>query len=327
MTWAPRELASATDGLLAFPVTPFDQDGALDVELLREHVEMLLSFGARALFPACGTGEMQSLSMDEYRQVVQGCVDQVGGRVPVLPGIGFGYGIAQQMASCAQESGADGVLVFPPYLSGTEGERHVDYYTALASSVHIGVVVYQRDAAVFSSSAVVRLAAVPNIFAIKDGTGRIELLQKQRMAAAGSGLAFINGVPTAELLAPSLAECGITAYSSALLNFVPELAIGFYDALTTGDTATVERLLRDLVVPFVEMRDRAPGYAVSLVKAGVRMRGRDVGPVRSPLPEPTAADLHDLRTLIAGLGCSGPLAQGVGAPAPASVGARVASST
>jgi 5-dehydro-4-deoxyglucarate dehydratase len=325
MTWAPQELATATDGLLAFPVTPFDREGALDLALLREHSEMLLSFGARALFPACGTGEMQSLAMDEYRQVVETCVDQVAGRVPVLPGVGFGFGIARQMARCAQESGADGVLVFPPYLSGSQGERHIDYYAALASGVQIGVVVYQRDAAVFSSSDVVRLAQVPNIFAIKDGTGRIELLQKQRMAVAGSGLAFINGVPTAELLAPSLADCGITAYSSALLNFVPELAIGFYDALTAGDSATVERLLRDLVVPFVEMRDRAPGYSVSLVKAGVRVRGRDVGPVRSPLPEPSAADLQDLRALIAGLGCSRPLSNGLHVAAAAPVGARVAS--
>jgi 5-dehydro-4-deoxyglucarate dehydratase len=324
MNWAPSELASATDGLLAFPVTPFSEDGGVDVPVLQEHTEMLLAYGARALFPACGTGEMQSLTMEEYRTVLQACVQQVGGRVPVLPGVGFGYGIASQMAACAQEAGAAGVLVFPPYLSTTTDDRHVEYYSRLASGIEIGVMVYQRDAAVFSSSTIVRLASVENIFAVKDGTGRIELLQKQRVAASGSGLAFVNGVPTAELLAPALVECGITSYSSALLNFVPELAREFYDALAASDATTVERLMHQLVVPFVEMRDRAAGYAVSLVKAGVRARGRGVGLVRSPLPEPTAADLHDLHELMDGLGLAGPFASEVarsGTPA----GLRVAS--
>lgn len=89
------------------------------------------------------------------------------------------------------------------------------------------------------------------------------------------------------------------AYSSAVHAFAPEIANAFFAALRDGDDGTADKLLRAFYVPFVELRDRAPGYAVSLVKAAARLRGRPVGPVRAPLTDPSAADLADLRTLLA----------------------------
>src|SRR5687767_2627480 len=93
-TRTPRELPGALVGLLGFPITPFRVDGAVNVEAFRRHVDLLLSYGARAIFPACGTGELQSLAIDEYRDIVRACVDEVRGRVPVVAGVGFGYGLA-----------------------------------------------------------------------------------------------------------------------------------------------------------------------------------------------------------------------------------------
>jgi 5-dehydro-4-deoxyglucarate dehydratase len=98
--------------------------------------------------------------------------------------------------------------------------------------------------------------------------------------------------------ARAYATVGIPAYSSAVHAFAPEIANAFFAALRDGDDGTVEKLLRDFYVPLVELRDRVPGYAVSLVKAAARLRGCPVGPVRAPLTDPSAADLADLTTLL-----------------------------
>ncbi|WP_137122746.1 5-dehydro-4-deoxyglucarate dehydratase [Segeticoccus rhizosphaerae] len=307
MHWAPEDLPLAISGLLAFPITPFDADGDLETAALRRQVAMLQSFGAQAIFPACGTGEMQSLSGDEYIRVIRACVEEVDGRIPVVAGVGFGHSIAKEMLAVASDTGADGALVFPPYLDPGASMARRDYFASLADSTELGLLVYQRGSMVFTPSEVTALSEVPNIVGIKDGTGRVDLLVRQIAAAPGKSFAFFNGVPTAELVAPALRAIGIDSYSSALLNFVPEIARAFYDALAAGDTDSVADLMARAVVPFVQLRDRAPSYAVSLVKAGVRLRGLDVGPVRPPLAMPTASDLDDLVGYINGLGLDTPI--------------------
>ncbi|MFE9969252.1 hypothetical protein ACFYRD_00490 [Streptomyces hirsutus] len=96
-----------------------------------------------------------------------------------------------------------------------------------------------------------------------------------------------------------IAALGIPACSSAVHAFTPEIADACFTALRDGDHTTVDTLLRDFHVPFVELRDRTPGYAVSLVKAAARLRGRPVGPVRTPLTDPSPSDLTDLKALLA----------------------------
>jgi 5-dehydro-4-deoxyglucarate dehydratase len=98
--------------------------------------------------------------------------------------------------------------------------------------------------------------------------------------------------------ARAYATVGIPAYSSAVHAFAPEIAGAFFTALREGEDTTVDKLLRDFYVPLVELRDRVPGYAVSLVKAAARLRGLPVGPVRAPLTDPSAADLAELTTLL-----------------------------
>jgi 5-dehydro-4-deoxyglucarate dehydratase len=106
--------------------------------------------------------------------------------------------------------------------------------------------------------------------------------------------------------ARAYATVGVPAYSSAVHAFAPEIAKAFFTALRAGDDETVNKLLRDFYVPLVELRDRVPGYAVSLVKAAARLRGLPVGPVRAPLTDPSPADLADLeKVLDAGLNLVG----------------------
>ena len=118
---APEELAKKIGGgLLSFPVTHFKQDFAFDEAPYREHIEWLLKFAPAGLFAAGGTGEFFSLTMPEFASVVSAAVQQTNGRVPVVAGCGYGTAIAKQFAKAAETSGADGLLLLPPYLVNSE---------------------------------------------------------------------------------------------------------------------------------------------------------------------------------------------------------------
>jgi 5-dehydro-4-deoxyglucarate dehydratase len=101
------------------------------------------------------------------------------------------------------------------------------------------------------------------------------------------------------MFAEAYLAIGVNTYSSAVFNFVPQLALRFYSALRAGDTTYVRDRMRRFFVPFCRLRDRKPGYAVSLIKAGAALQGIPAGNVRPPLVMPTAAEIAELREIIA----------------------------
>lgn len=300
MTAAP--LDGRLNGLLFFPVTAFGPDGGLDLAAYRAHVRAGIDAGAAAVFACCGTGEFHALTPEEFRDCVTAAVGESAGQVPVIAGAGYGTALARQFAHLAEEAGADGLLAMPPYLVAADQEGLLRHYTQLAAATPLDVIVYQRDNAVFTPRTVVELAKVPNIVGLKDGLGDLDLMQRiisaVRQELPDAGFRFFNGLPTAELTALAYRGIGILLYSSAVFCFAPEIALAFHRALTTGDDATVNRLLDGFYRPLVELRNQGKGYAVSLVKAGVRLRGGDVGEVRPPLAEPSPAHVKELSELI-----------------------------
>ncbi|MGW5350464.1 5-dehydro-4-deoxyglucarate dehydratase [Streptomyces sp. NPDC004031] len=295
-------LAERLDGLLFFPVTAFGPDGALDLDAFRAHVRAGVDAGAAAVFACCGTGEFHALTPAEFGACVAAAVEAAGGRVPVLAGAGYGTALAAEYAALAEAAGADGLLAMPPYLVVPDQEGLLRHYTALAAATSLDVIVYQRDNAVFTPGTVVELAKVPNIIGLKDGYGDLDLMQRiisaVRTELPASGFRYFNGLPTAELTGLAYRGLGVTLYSSAVFAFSPEIALAFHRALTTGDDATVDRLVDGFYRPLVDLRSKGRGYAVSLVKAGVRLRGLDVGEVRPPLSEPAPAHIKELAELI-----------------------------
>lgn len=301
MTTPPSQLGARLQGLLAFPVTPFTADDRVDTRLLRRQVERLLAAGVVGICPACGTGEYFSLAPNEYHDVVGACVEQVAGRVPVVAGVGYGPALARVYIAAAEEAGADGLLVFPPYLTHGGAAGLEEHYRAVARSTRLGVILYQRDQVLFDAETVARLAEEPNVIGLKDGIGQVERLLDIRRVV-GDRLVLLNGLPTAEIHASALSFCGARGYSSAILNFIPEIAVGFYRAMCDGDAAAMHRHLDTAILPFAAIRRRRPGYAIALVKAGARLRGVPVGPVRAPLCEVAPEDEDDLRDLLSSLG-------------------------
>ena len=298
---APKELATKIGGgLLSFPVTHFRQDFAFDEPPYREHVEWLLGYSPAGLFAAGGTGEFFSLTMPEFASVVSAAVGQTKGRVPVIAGCGYGTAIAKQFAKTAETAGADGILLLPPYLVNSEPAGLVTHVEAVCASTELGVIFYNRDNAILNESAIEQLCArCPNLVGFKDGYGDIELMTRI-YARLGDRLTYIGGLPTAETFALPYLEMGVTTYSSAIFNFLPEFAQAFYAAVRRRDRDDVFKRLREFVLPYIEIRNRRKGYAVSIVKAGMRAIGRPAGPVRSPLTDLEQSEMDALSRLIAG---------------------------
>lgn len=286
-------------GVLSFPLTSFHEDGSLDPDGFRTHVTAQLAAGPGALFPACGTGEFFSLDEEEYGQVVAVAVEAAGARLPVVAGVGYGWAQAVRFARIAEEAGADALLVLPHYLVAAPQDGLVAQLEHIAARTRLPLIAYQRGQVAFGDEAFRRITRIPGVIGLKDGHSDLDRLQRLTLAAPERFL-FFNGAATAEIQARAYAAVGVPAYSSAVHAFAPEIANAFFAALRDGDgdENTVHRLLRDFYVPFVALRDRVPGYAVSLVKAAARLRGRPVGPVRAPLTDPSAADLTELKTLL-----------------------------
>jgi 5-dehydro-4-deoxyglucarate dehydratase len=298
MAMIPQELAAQIQGLLSFPVTPLTSENEVDLPRFREHIDFMIDAAPRTLFVCGGTGEYYSLNLEEYRALVRAAVEQGAGRLPIVAGVGYGTRLAIEFARAAEAAGADGIMVMPPYLVVAEQEGLYQHYRAIAESTRLGVILYQRDNAIFAPATVQRLAEIPNIIGFKDGHGDMERLLRIRLAVEGR-LVMLNGMPTAELSVPAFAGVGVGSYSSAVFNFVPEIAQAFYQAAASNDQARATELLNGFYRPFAELRDRVRGYAVALIKAGVGITVKPVGPARAPLVNPPAAHVAELEAIIA----------------------------
>ena len=110
----PEQLKARLQGALAFPITPYRADGAVDLDGVRRNAAWLPGTGLAAIVAPSGTGELFGLSPDECSEVTAATVEAVGGRIPVIASVGFGPRVAADMARRADDAGADGILVLPP---------------------------------------------------------------------------------------------------------------------------------------------------------------------------------------------------------------------
>ncbi len=295
----PQELkAILSSGLLSFPVTDFDQQGDFSRAGYIKRLEWLAPYGATALFAAGGTGEFFSLTPQEYPDIIKTAVDTCAGQVPILAGVG---GPTRQAIAYAQEAerlGAKGLLLLPHYLTEASQEGVARHVEEVCKSVNIGVVVYNRNVCRLTAPLLEQLAErCPNLIGYKDGLGDIELMVSIRRRL-GDRLTYLGGLPTAEVYAAAYRALGVPVYSSAVFNFVPKLAMDFYAAVARGDDEIVGKLIDDFFLPYLDIRNRCKGYAVSIVKAGAKIVGYDAGPVRAPLTDLRPDEYEMLAALI-----------------------------
>ena len=293
---------SFDDGVLFFPVSAFDAAGRLDIAATGAHVADGVEAGPGGVFAACGTGEFHALSLEEFTAVVAASIDATAGRVPVIAGAGGPLGHAIGCARAASEAGADGLLLLPPYLVQGPQAGIVRYVEAVLAETDLPVIVYHRGASTLTAATAEHLLSLPGVAGIKDGVGDIAVAQQIVLAGQRTGrtdLRFFNGLLTAELSQAAYKAIGMPLYSSAVFAMAPDIATAFYRAYRADDADTQRRLLDGFYRPLVALRDETPGFAVSLIKAGLRLAGVPVGSVRAPLVDPTPAQEQRLADILA----------------------------
>ncbi len=299
----PQELKSImSHGLLSFPLTDFDAQGDFNAKSYAARLEWLAPYGASALFAAGGTGEFFSLTGDEYTRIIKTAVDTCKGKVPIIAGAGGPTRFAIQCAQEAERAGAHGILLLPHYLTEAGQEGLIAHVEQVCKSVKFGVIIYNRNVCRLTPESLAILAErCPNLIGFKDGIGDIELMSSIYMHM-GDRFAYLGGLPTAEVYAAAYKALGTPVYSSAVFNFIPKTAMDFYHAVAKDDMATQHRLLRDFFMPYLKIRNKGHGYAVSIVKAGAKLVGHDAGPVRAPLTDLKPDEMDELAALIRKLG-------------------------
>ena len=293
----PSELRARLEGVIAFPVTNFKSDYSLDIDAYRTNVAEMVKFPLCAVVAAGGTGELSSVTPEEHVQLVEATVAEVGDKTAVLAGVGFGGGLSVELARKAQEAGAHGNLMFPPYYPNADFEGLVRYYKAIGEAVDLGLFLYSRDTVNLSPSQVFRLASeIPNLIALKEGQGDIRNYQRI-MERCGDKLHWIGGI--GDDMVPGYYAIGVRTYTSSIATIAPRLSLQLHERASMLDYPSLGRLMRNYVLPLYAMRARRKGYEVSIMKKAMEILGKPAGPVRPPLPDVRPEEVKELESLMA----------------------------
>jgi 4-hydroxy-tetrahydrodipicolinate synthase len=260
-------------------VTPF-KNGALDEKAFRDIVEWQIVEGTNGLVPVGTTGESPTLSHDEHKQVVEWCVDQADGRVPVIAGAGSNSTAeAIELSRHAESAGADAVLIVTPYYNKPTQEGLYQHYKAINDAVGIPIIIYNipgRSIVDMSVDTMARLYELKNIAGVKDATANMARVSQQR-AAMGSDFNQLSGE---DITALGFMGHGGHGCISVTSNVAPRLCSEFQAACLKGDFAAALKL-QDKLTPlhinlFVETSPAPIKFAMSLI-------GKCANTVRLPM--------------------------------------------
>jgi 5-dehydro-4-deoxyglucarate dehydratase len=291
----PNTLREKLYGVIAFPVTPFKDNLALDLPGLHNNLTKLLEYPISAVVAAGGTGEMYSLTPAEYSRVIELTTHAIEDRIPVIAGVGFGQRLAIEMAQAAEKAGADGILAFPPYYPQAEEDGLFEYYRSIGAATSLGMMIYSRDWATFTPEMVERLASIPTLVAWKDGQGDIRRLQAI-INRVGDRLHWIGGA--GDDMIAAYYSIGLRTFSSSIATVAPALSLKLQELAESADNEELAELLDRCVVPLFAIRARRKGYEVSTMKAMMEMVGLNAGPVRPPLVNVTPEEEDELRAIL-----------------------------
>jgi 4-hydroxy-tetrahydrodipicolinate synthase len=249
-------------------VTPFS-NGSVDEQAFRGMIDWQIAEGTDGLVPAGTTGESPTLSHDEHRQVVEWCVEQARGRVPVIAGAGSNStGEAVELAQHAQACGAAAVLVVTPYYNKPTQEGLYQHFKAINDAIGIPIIIYNipaRSVIDMSVDTMKRLFELENIAGVKDATANVVRVSQQR-AAMGTGFNQLSGEDATALGFMAHGGHGCISVTS---NVAPRLCAEFQRACLNGDYATALSL-QDKLMPlhsalFIETNPAPAKYGLSVL--------------------------------------------------------------
>jgi 4-hydroxy-tetrahydrodipicolinate synthase len=273
-------------------VTPF-RDGKLDEAAFRSHVNWQLENGTEGLVPVGTTGESPTLNHDEHKRVVEWCVAEAKGRVPVIAGAGSNSTReAVELARHAEKAGADGVLVVVPYYNKPTQEGLYQHFKAVNDAIGIPIIIYNippRSVVDMSIDTMKRLYALKNIAGVKDATGNLARVSQQR-AALGADFIQLSGE---DMTALAYNAAGGHGCISVVANVAPKLCADLHAATRAGDYARA-LLIQDRLIPLHDAVFKEPGIAGA--KYGLSVLGRMSDEIRLPMMSATEPARQAIRS-------------------------------
>ena len=292
-------LRTALDGISGILVTPFDRDERLAPAALRPVVDRAVDAGVHVLVANGNTSEFYALSADEAQRMVQVAAEHVGGRVPLLGGVGRSVQEACALARASRAAGAAGLMVHQlpdPFVAPRGVVEYVKRIVGAGDG--LPVVLYLRNEAI-GMKTIVELCAIEQVIGVKWAAPSPLLLAEAIRQTAGRDLAWVGGL--AEPWAPPFYAVGARGFTSGLINVFPRHSMAIWQALESGDYAQGMRLIGAMRA-FEDLRAQENnGANVSVVKAALQAIGPDCGAARPPSAWPlTAAARGQLDELLEG---------------------------
>ncbi len=281
----------ALRGSLTALVTPF-KNGALDEAAFRAHVDWQIAEGTQGLVPVGTTGESPTLSHDEHKKIVEWCIAEAKGRVPVVAGAGSNNtSEAIDLARHAEKAGADALLVVTPYYNKPTQEGLYQHFKAVNDAVGIPILIYNippRSVVDMSNATMARLYELKNIVGVKDATANLARVSQQRHLM-GPDFIQLSGE---DMTALAYNAAGGHGCISVVSNVAPKLCAEMQTLSLKGDY-TAALAVQDRLVPLHDAVFTEPGLAGA--KAGLNLLGRMNEEVRLPLLSVTGGTKEIIR--------------------------------
>jgi 4-hydroxy-tetrahydrodipicolinate synthase len=300
-------MLQATDlkGVIPPILTPINADETIDEPALRKLVRYLLSGGCHAFFVQGSSGEFLTLPRDQRERCFGVVIDEAARRIPILAGIvAASYAEALANATVAQSCGADALVATTPYyFTYSQGEL-IDYFTRLADSVQLPLIVYnipQRTGNPLHVETILKLSEHPNIIGLKDTSENF--MAQTKLLSALRGRDDFAVLPGTETLMAAAVLLGASGGVLGIANLAPHLSVRLYDAALARDIDRVRALqdqMEDVFRAFFTYSYGEPSIGAGLggVKLAVSLLG--IGDERMCFPARRPGDIETMRALIEG---------------------------
>jgi 4-hydroxy-tetrahydrodipicolinate synthase/2-dehydro-3-deoxy-phosphogluconate/2-dehydro-3-deoxy-6-phosphogalactonate aldolase len=280
------------EGVIPPTITAFHEDESVDYETTGDHARFVVDRGVDAVFPLGTNGEFALLTDEERAGVIESVVEEVGGDVPVIAGVGAPstYRTVEN-ARRAAEVGADGVVVATPYYYPLDGEGAVSHYRRVAEAVDCPVYIYHipgRTGNALALDTLAEIASIDEVAGLKDSSKDVPWLGQA--ISANPELTVLAGSDSLQFVGRAL---GCTGGVSAVANAVPEIVVELHEAYDAGERDHARAIQEELYA--IRGAFKSGSYMAG-VKSALSLRGFDAGPLREPLRRMSEKEEQDLET-------------------------------
>lgn len=282
-------------GIIAYPITPFQENEKVDILLYKQLLERLIVSGSHGVAPLGSTGVMPYLNDEEKEAITEATVQQVNNRVPILVGVSnLTTERTIYHAKFAEKAGAAAVMIIPMSYWKLSDDEILKHYDAVAKQIAIPIMAYNNPATAgidMSPKLLKRILEIPNVTMIKESTGdvqRMHYLKKE----LGDSVAFYNG---SNPLALAAFAAGATGWCTAAPNLIPELNIALYNAIQTNDIQEAQKLFYKQIDLLRFIVEKGLPRAI---KSGLHLQGVEGGYLRKPLQSLKEYEISDLENIL-----------------------------